>query len=185
MHRTRGYSCCYLFQKIFYWSCPWISCWIALHKDCRDSILVMVNRFLKMTHFIACKKAKNDPSVTYLFFQKVVSLHDVPKTIILKRDVEFISKFQCHFWDKFGRQLHFNNDFHPQIYGQTEVVNRTLGNIFHCVCGDKQQNWEATLPQVEFDYNNRMNRSASRILSFKLSTRVLHAMFVIQQLCHQ
>lgn len=76
-----------------YWSCPWISCWIALHKDCRDSILVMVNRFLKMIHFIACKKAKNDPSVTYLFFQKVVSLHDVPKTIILKRDVEFISKF--------------------------------------------------------------------------------------------
>ena len=48
---------------------------------------------LKMTHFIACKKAKNDPSVTYLFFQKVVSLHNVPKTIILKRDVEFISKF--------------------------------------------------------------------------------------------
>ena len=59
----------------------------------RDSILVLVDRFLKMAHFIACKKMKNDALVAHLFFREKVRLHGIPKTITSDRDVKFISKF--------------------------------------------------------------------------------------------
>ena len=70
-----------------------------------DSILVMVDRFSKMAHFITCKKTKNTASVVYFFFRKVVCLHSIQKTITSDRDVMFVSSFWHHLWDKFGIKL--------------------------------------------------------------------------------
>lgn len=70
-----------------------------------DSILVMVDRFLKMAHFITCKKTKNADSVVHFFFRKVVCLHSIQKTITSDRDVMFVSRFWHHLWDKFGIKL--------------------------------------------------------------------------------
>lgn len=94
-------------------------------KTGRDLILVVVDRFFKMAHFIACKKTKDAASVAHLFFHEIICLHGVPKTVISDRDVKFISKFWQHLWNKFGTQLQFSSAFHPQTDGQTEVVNRT------------------------------------------------------------
>lgn len=78
---------------------------------------MMVDRFLKMVHFIVCKKIEDAAPVAHFFFQEVVHLHGIPKTITFVRNVKFISKFWCHLWDKFGMQLQFNSAFHPQTVG--------------------------------------------------------------------
>jgi hypothetical protein len=103
--------------------------WLDISMD-----FVVVDRFSKMAHFIPCHKTDDASSIAELFFREIIHLHGVPHTIVSDRDAKFLSYFWRSLWNKLGTKLLFSTTcHHPQMDGQTEVVNRTLSTMQGCV----------------------------------------------------
>ncbi|XP_031402611.1 uncharacterized protein LOC116212181 [Punica granatum] len=56
-------------------------------------------------------------------------------------------------------QLQFSSAYYPQTDGQTEVVNRSLGNLLRSLVGEHVKCWDLKLCQAEFAHNHAVNRS--------------------------
>jgi len=65
-----------------------------------DCILVMVDRFSKIAHFILCSKTSEASQVAVIFFDHVIKLHGLPKIMVSDRDVKFVSYFWQTLWQR-------------------------------------------------------------------------------------
>ncbi|KAJ9547218.1 hypothetical protein OSB04_019761 [Centaurea solstitialis] len=115
--------------------------------------MVVVDRFSKMAHFVACHTTFDAVQIATLYFKKIVRLHGIPKTIVSDRDVKFLSHFWLTLWRKLGTKLNFSTSSHPQTDGQNEITNRTLGSLLSALITTNLKHWEDLLPRAEFAYN--------------------------------
>lgn len=119
-----------------------------------------------MAHFIPCSKTFDASRIARLFFDGVVRFHGLPKSIVLDRDIKFVSHFWRTLWKMMGTKLKFSFAYYPQ----TEVVNWSLGSLLHCLVGEHLRVWDQVLSVAEFAYNSSTNRTTG-LSPFEIVTR--------------
>ena len=58
-----------------------------------DSIMVVVDRLTKESHFIPVKSTHKTNDIAKIFMKEIFKLHGLPKEIVFDRDVKFTSNF--------------------------------------------------------------------------------------------
>ncbi|GJP32570.1 hypothetical protein CLOM_g17192, partial [Closterium sp. NIES-68] len=116
-------------------------------------VLVVVDRFTKMAHFVPYRTAITAEQTAKLFILTVFRLQGIPKAIVSDRDPIFTSKFWTKMWEQYGTRLHLSTAYHPQTDGQTERTNQTMEQLIRTTYTGPTD-WEDSLPLIEFAYNN-------------------------------
>ncbi|KAG2959058.1 hypothetical protein PC119_g26825 [Phytophthora cactorum] len=93
-----------------------------------------------------------------LFVDMVFKHHGMPLDIVSDRDPRFTARFWQEVFTLLGTQLSMSTADHPQTDGQTERVNRVLGDLLKSYAHSFQQ-WCNCLPMAEFAINNSVHAS--------------------------
>lgn len=116
----------------------------------KDSIVVFVDRLSKMTHFAAIRTTATAEAVADVFFERVVSQHGLPRSLVTDRDSKFTGAFWTQLCTRMGVKQCMSTAYHPQTDGQTERMNRVLETALrHCV-SPTQKDWDTKLAMIEF-----------------------------------
>ncbi|KAG2881151.1 hypothetical protein PC117_g26442 [Phytophthora cactorum] len=84
--------------------------------------------------------------------------HGMPLDIVPDRDPRFTARFWQEVFALLRTQLSMSTADHPQTDGQTERVNRVLGDLLKSYTHSFQQ-WSDCLPMEEFAINNSVHAS--------------------------
>ncbi|GJP58391.1 hypothetical protein CLOP_g23643, partial [Closterium sp. NIES-67] len=119
-----------------------------------DAILVVIDKFFKMGHFIPTHTTARTEETAQLFVRHIISQHGIPTTLISDRDPKFTSKFWKELMSLLGTKLAMSSAYHPQTDGQTERLNQIVEQLLRAACKDDISKWDFHLPVLEFAYNN-------------------------------
>jgi len=96
-----------------------------------DSILVVVDRFTKMAHFILTTEKTSAEELAQLFRDNIWKLHGLPDSIISDRGPQFVAGIMRELNRMLRIEMKLSTAFHPQTDGQTEQMNQELEQYLH------------------------------------------------------
>ena len=90
----------------------------------------------------------------------------MPTSLISDRDLVFIAKFWVKLMRIQGLQLAMSSAYHPQIDGQTEIVNKSLEHYLRFFFADRPFEWCDWLYLAEFWFNTNYH-TATKFTPFE------------------
>ncbi|CAI7803237.1 unnamed protein product [Closterium sp. NIES-54] len=127
-----------------------------------DSILVVIDKFSKMGHFIPTNATATAEATARLLFDRIITIHGIPATLISDRDPKFTSKFWKELMGLLGTKLAMSSAYHPQTDGQIERLNQVVEQLLRTACKDDVSHWDTQLPTLEFAYNNASHAATGK-----------------------
>jgi len=122
-----------------------------------DSILVVVDRFTKMVHFIPTTEKTSAEGLAQLFRDNIWKLHRLPDSIISDRGPQFAAGIMKELNQMLGINTKLSTAFYPQTDGQTERMNQELEQYLGMFIDHRQEQWPEWLGMAEFAYNNKVH----------------------------
>ena len=104
-----------------------------------DSILVVVDRFTKMVHFISTTEKTSTEGLVRLFRDNVWKLHGLPDSIVLDRGPQFVAGIMKELNQILGINTKLSTAFHPQTDRQTERMNQELEQYLRMFIDHRQE----------------------------------------------
>ena len=148
---------------------PWMHIITDFITDLPESegvtiILVVVDRFTKMAHFIPVKK-RDSPTVARAYLENIWKYHGFPENVISDQDGTFTGQFFTDLYDYLGIKRSMSTAYHPQSDGQTERITQVIESYLHSYCNYEQNDWASMLAMAQYAYNNSKH-SATKISPF-------------------
>ncbi len=105
------------------WSHISMDCITGLPVSEGNSVVLVVDRFSKASHFIALPKLPSAKDTAEIVLQNIARINGIPVDIVTDQGPQFMSRYWRAFWSLFGSSVSLSSGFHPQSNGQTERVN--------------------------------------------------------------
>jgi len=95
---------------------------LLVSKD-YDSILIVYDRFSKMSHFVVTIEKTMVEGLARLFRDNMCKLHGLLESVILDRGLQFAAELTKELNKMLGIETKLSIAYHPQTDSQTERTN--------------------------------------------------------------
>ena len=123
----------------------------------KDTILVVCDRLLKITHFVAMTEGTSAEGLARLLRNNVWKLHGLLESVVSDRGSQFVAELTKELNRMLGIKTNLSMAFHPQTDGQTERKNQELEQYLQFFIENRQKDWPEWLVAVEFAINNQVH----------------------------
>ena len=104
-------------------------------------ILVIYDRFSKISHFVATTEKIMVEGLVRLFRDNVWKLHGLPESVISDRGLQFAARLTKELNKMLGIETKLLTAYHPETDGQTERTNQELEQYLRMYVNHRQNNW--------------------------------------------
>jgi len=118
-----------------------------------DSILVVCDRFLKISYFVATIEKIIAEELVRLFRDNIWKLHGLPESMISDRGLQFMAGLTRKLNKMLEIKTKLSTVYHPQIDRHIERTNQELEQYLRMYINHKQNNWSEWLVIAEFAFN--------------------------------
>jgi len=122
-----------------------------------DLILVVCDRFPKMSHFVATTEKTTAEGLARMFRDNIWKLHGLPESVISDKGPQFVAGMTKELNKMLGIETKLSMAYHPEIDGQTERTNQELEQYLRMYVNHRQNNWAEWLATAEFAFNNKVH----------------------------
>ena len=113
-------------------------------SDGMNAILVIVDRFSKMSYFIPTTTNITAKETAQLFMTHIFTHHGLPQEVVSDRGPQFTSHFWLQILLDLGIKRSLSLAYHPQSNGQIESFNKILKQMLRKTVADNQKDWHDT-----------------------------------------
>ena len=105
-----------------------------------DSIMIVMNKFIKKAYFVLFHEEMRAEKIIYLFERHIIANHKISTEIISNRNTRFRSKFQQTLTTLKEMKTKMSTTEHSQTDDQIKQLNQIMKQYLRCYVNYQQNN---------------------------------------------